>query len=187
MQSMTTMEKPTSKKAKSFNRFNRRQDHGDAAQREGRINKSLRSLDKDPYFHMTELTARQNADKAYLREVINDGLMISQPTSAELEAEANRILAEAESRKNVDEFEGQEAFYDHEPEASYEDQPTESDTSKMTREEYADYQNRSGRNQEVMSHVRRMGRIAKERSATLDDDYKDDDYLGDYEDGQSIR
>lgn len=93
---MTTMEKPQSKKAKKFN-FSGTQDHGDAAQRKGH--------QADGYYWETRYDQRGkiNADKTYLKEVIRDGLT-DEPTPAELEAEADRILAEAGAGALVTEY-----------------------------------------------------------------------------------
>ena len=103
---MTTMEKPQSKKAKKFN-FSGTQNHGDAAQRKGH--------QADGYYWETRYDQRGkiNTDKTYLKEVIRDGLN-DEPTPAELEAEADRILAEAEAEENVDDFEGRRSYAEYE-------------------------------------------------------------------------
>lgn len=93
------IEKPKTNKAKSHYRHNGTQDHGDAGQRKGR----------ETIGHWEEKWERrgpENADKAYLKEIIRDGLddYYSHMSPKELEQEADRILSETESEENVDYF-----------------------------------------------------------------------------------
>ncbi|USN96531.1 MAG: hypothetical protein H6797_05720 [Candidatus Nomurabacteria bacterium] len=85
------MEKPKSNKSKSKYRHNRTQDHGDAGQRKGHI-------DQGYWENQWEQRGLINKDKAYLKEVIRDGLddYYAQMSPSELEQEADRILREAE-------------------------------------------------------------------------------------------
>lgn len=185
------MEKRPSTKAKTYNRFNSTQDHGSAQEHEGHRKKAAYA---DSYWE-NKYNRRKivPADEAARKEAVDSGLHDHQDydkmTPEELVVAANQILADAESRRNVEEFEGVQSHNDHEP-LSYEEQlaiDEAEDLKTMTREEYADYQDRHGLNQNSKAYKRRLGKIANARKATLDPDYNDDDYLGDFEDGSSIR
>jgi hypothetical protein len=103
---MTSMiDKPRSKKAKTHERFSGTQDHGEAGQRAGRRKKTP---DHGYWEQRWDRRGAVNTDKTYLNEVIRDGL-VDDKTSAELEDEAERILADTELGDEVDDIYTSEA------------------------------------------------------------------------------
>ncbi len=115
------MEKPQSKRAKSFNRFSGKQNHGEAAQRRGRAEQND-FVSKDWRKRWNE-RGPIAADKTYMKEAIQDGLH-ADLTSDELKfAEASEKI-ETESLENVKDFEdgryrGEDDFDDEEAYIDY--------------------------------------------------------------------
>lgn len=154
------IEKPKSRKAKSHYRHNSSQDHGDAGQRKGHE-------DYGYWENKWDQRGTVNADKAYLKEIIRDGLddYYAHMSPAELELEADRILDEHEN------YEGE-----------YNSSSDTKEKSSLTVEtdDAAGAEIKTLLHEDVVEesfgvNSRRAERKRKERAATLDD-YSDDDF-----------
>ncbi len=96
---MTSMlEKPQSNRAKSF----RKQDHGSAAERQGRIKKDSIVWEKDPFYVERARNHMEKADKAYLNELIRSALEDESP--AERDYEASQRKSKEHSDRVVSEY-----------------------------------------------------------------------------------
>ncbi len=146
---MTTfMEKPQSKKAKTFERHNGKQDHGDASQRKGH--------ESQGYWENTwESRGVIKADKTHLKEVIRDGL---------------------DSYQNPDVLEGPEVDYDAQ-QVEFGEFSGESDGTQTDYEldHQSDDQHLNFTEAELGVKSRTERRNAEARRATSDD-YSEDDF-----------
>lgn len=166
---MSTIERTRPQAQKDFDP--RKQDHGTAAQRKGRLEQSFReewtdnAYQKRGYFPLGTELKPENAPT--IDEYL-DGL-----TPEELEYETDRILAGEESYANVIEFEGRQRNLD------YWDKVMQFDESDDT------HLNLS----EAQLGIRSKAEVKKSlaRQATLDPEYIDDDHT-DYNDtGMNVR
>lgn len=147
---MTTfMEKPQSKKAKTFERHNSKQDHGDASQRKGHES-------RDYWENAWENRGAVNADKTYLKEVIRDGL---------------------DSHENPDVSEPEPEIVDEIEQAEFDEFSGESDDARTDYEldHQSDDQHLNVSEAELGVKSKAEIRDAMARQATLDD-YSEDDF-----------
>ena len=159
---MTSIERTRPQAPKEFNPDI--QDHGTAARRKGHQG--------DGYYWEKRWDERGavSTDKTYLKEVIRDGLA-STKTQEELDAEADAILAQAESDSNADWFEAVQGL-------------RSSDDSELDHQTDDYHLNVSEAELGIQSL--RAKRKDKEQAATLDPAYAEDDTEDYYETGRSV-